>query len=338
MNDFNQLEGRASRSRSRHEGESSYALCDRLSRTRDTSPRQLPTDHDHAVPTREYQTDQSSPTLPRLLLALPSKNKKPPTAVQRLTGSLHIRAVTDCHCWRVTAYSDLWRLFALPGALLAEGPAAKAADLPSCVQGPEGPCSLRWLRPPLATCRFPVFRSYHRLLGPLADFRFPGACPPVGRNLSPSKLPQCRRRARNGFSRSRTCLPCAARLRWRESKLAAFRPDTDSVSQKIDDVTQIAIRSCDADLDTLPRRVVTEDYDRISSILVRYKLAAFDNPTRAQHCPMFDPIRGKRGASDICLERQPDDRTGESNGDPGLEASPSNIDIKCYLAYRRADQ
>ena len=32
--------------------------------TRALSPRQLPTDHDHAVPTREYQSDQSS----RLLL------------------------------------------------------------------------------------------------------------------------------------------------------------------------------------------------------------------------------------------------------------------------------
>jgi hypothetical protein len=28
--------------------------------TRASSPRQLPTDHDHAVPTREYQSDQSS--------------------------------------------------------------------------------------------------------------------------------------------------------------------------------------------------------------------------------------------------------------------------------------
>ena len=32
--------------------------------TRAPSPRQLPTDHDYAVPTREYQSDQSS----RLLL------------------------------------------------------------------------------------------------------------------------------------------------------------------------------------------------------------------------------------------------------------------------------
>jgi hypothetical protein len=55
-----QLEHGASSSRSKHEGESSFALCDRLSRTRDNSQRQLPTDHDYAVPTREYQTDQSS--------------------------------------------------------------------------------------------------------------------------------------------------------------------------------------------------------------------------------------------------------------------------------------
>jgi hypothetical protein len=47
-------------SRSKHDGESSNALCDRLSRIRDTSQRQLPTDHDYAVSTREYQTDQSS--------------------------------------------------------------------------------------------------------------------------------------------------------------------------------------------------------------------------------------------------------------------------------------
>jgi hypothetical protein len=38
----------------------SLGLCDRLNRTRDNSQRQLPTDHDYAVPTREYQTDQSS--------------------------------------------------------------------------------------------------------------------------------------------------------------------------------------------------------------------------------------------------------------------------------------
>ncbi|MGA7523190.1 MAG: hypothetical protein WBW84_12090 [Acidobacteriaceae bacterium] len=54
------LEHRASSSWSKHEGESSLGLCDRLDRTRDNSQRQLPTDHDYAVPTREYQTDQSS--------------------------------------------------------------------------------------------------------------------------------------------------------------------------------------------------------------------------------------------------------------------------------------
>jgi len=67
-----QLEDRASSSRSKHEGESSFALCDRLSRTRDNSQRQLPTDQDYAVPTREYQTDQSSlksaPTAARSVL------------------------------------------------------------------------------------------------------------------------------------------------------------------------------------------------------------------------------------------------------------------------------
>jgi hypothetical protein len=64
MNIIANFEHRASSSRGKHEGESSFALCDRLSRTRDNSQRQLPTDHDYAVPTREYQTDQSSPNLP----------------------------------------------------------------------------------------------------------------------------------------------------------------------------------------------------------------------------------------------------------------------------------
>src|SRR4030081_790529 len=60
MNIAANFEHRASSSRGKHEGESSFALCDRLGRTRDNSQRQLPTDHDYAVPTREYQTDQSS--------------------------------------------------------------------------------------------------------------------------------------------------------------------------------------------------------------------------------------------------------------------------------------
>ena len=61
MNDEIQFEDRVSRSRGKHEGEPSAAVCDRLSRTRVSSQRQLPTDHDYAVPTREYQLDQSSP-------------------------------------------------------------------------------------------------------------------------------------------------------------------------------------------------------------------------------------------------------------------------------------
>jgi hypothetical protein len=60
MNINANFEHRAGSSQDKHEGESSFALCDRLGRTRDNSQRQLPTDHDYAVPTREYQTDQSS--------------------------------------------------------------------------------------------------------------------------------------------------------------------------------------------------------------------------------------------------------------------------------------
>jgi len=60
MNSEFQFEDRASNRRSKHEGESSSSLCDRPSRTRDFSQRQLPTDQDYAVSTREYQTDQSS--------------------------------------------------------------------------------------------------------------------------------------------------------------------------------------------------------------------------------------------------------------------------------------
>ncbi len=80
MNIAIQLEDRVSRSRSKHEGESSAEICDRLSRTRVSSQRQLPTDHDYAVPTREYQLDQSSP-LPATATADPVLEKtstKPP--------------------------------------------------------------------------------------------------------------------------------------------------------------------------------------------------------------------------------------------------------------------
>ena len=74
MNNAIQLEDRVSRSRSKHEGESSAELCDRPSRTRGISQRQLPTDHDYAVPTREYQLDQSSP-LPATAAADPVLEK-----------------------------------------------------------------------------------------------------------------------------------------------------------------------------------------------------------------------------------------------------------------------
>jgi hypothetical protein len=74
MNNVIQIEDRVSRRRSKHEGESSASLCDRLSRTREVSQRQLPTDHDYAVPTREYQLDQSSP-LPATAAADPVLEK-----------------------------------------------------------------------------------------------------------------------------------------------------------------------------------------------------------------------------------------------------------------------
>ena len=76
MNITANFEHRAGSSQSKHEGEPSFALCDRLSRIRDNSQRQLPTDHDYAVPTREYQTDQSSLNLLRLLLALSSRRSR----------------------------------------------------------------------------------------------------------------------------------------------------------------------------------------------------------------------------------------------------------------------
>ncbi len=88
-----QFEDRVSRSRSKHEGESSASLCDRLSRTRVQSQRQLPTDHDHAVPTREYQLDQSSP-LPATAaadLVLEVQRQKQPQRFADVDRSHHIR-------------------------------------------------------------------------------------------------------------------------------------------------------------------------------------------------------------------------------------------------------
>src|ERR1700738_4147342 len=98
MNIDANFEHRASRSRGKHEGESSFALCDRLSRTRHNSQRQLPTDHDYAVPTREYQTDQSSlKTAPAAARSVLEKTQRQlqniPTDFAELTRSLHIRAM-----------------------------------------------------------------------------------------------------------------------------------------------------------------------------------------------------------------------------------------------------
>src|SRR5215472_8142701 len=67
--------------------EPSAYICDRLSRTRVSSQRQLPTDHDYAVPTREYQLDQSSP-LPATAAADPVLDRKKRLA--HLDRSLHI--------------------------------------------------------------------------------------------------------------------------------------------------------------------------------------------------------------------------------------------------------
>ena len=73
-------------------------LCGRSSnRTRAFSPRQLPTDHDYAVSTREYQSDQPSRQPPRPRLAPPSllerKEEKPKWRIL-LDWSFHIRINT----------------------------------------------------------------------------------------------------------------------------------------------------------------------------------------------------------------------------------------------------
>jgi len=70
---------------------------DGLSRTRNFSQRQVPTDHDYAVSTREYQTDQSQlkpapATAGPVLEKFKFNNKNNPTHARELTGSCHIRA------------------------------------------------------------------------------------------------------------------------------------------------------------------------------------------------------------------------------------------------------
>jgi hypothetical protein len=103
MNADIQLEHRAGSSQGKHEGEPSLGLCDRLNLTRDNSQRQLPTDHDYAVPTREYQTDQSSlktaPTAARSVFGKRRKQRqrqKQPHWRAELTRSLHISGGWKC--------------------------------------------------------------------------------------------------------------------------------------------------------------------------------------------------------------------------------------------------
>ncbi len=95
MNADIHLEHRADSSQGKHEGEPSLGLCDRLNRTRDNSQRQLPTDHDYAVSTREYQTDQSSlktaPTAARSVFGKGKQRQRQPHCCAVLTRSLHIR-------------------------------------------------------------------------------------------------------------------------------------------------------------------------------------------------------------------------------------------------------
>jgi hypothetical protein len=71
-------------------------LCGRSSdRTRADSPRQLPTDHDYAVSTREYQSDQPSRKLPRprLALLLNRKKKEEIKLLLVVDRSFHIRTM-----------------------------------------------------------------------------------------------------------------------------------------------------------------------------------------------------------------------------------------------------
>jgi hypothetical protein len=120
MNGATHLEHRASSSQSKHEGEPSFALCDRLSRIRDNSQRQLPTDHDYAVPTREYQTDQSS-------------LKTAPTAARSVFGERQRQLQKQPHRSRgvdaVTPYQgnaliDLFRSI----CVLGKWPASRTSD------------------------------------------------------------------------------------------------------------------------------------------------------------------------------------------------------------------
>ena len=99
MNDVTQLECRASSSLGKHEGEPSFALCDRLDRTRDNSQRQLRRIMIMRFRPANIRLINRRSNLPRLLLALPSKNntsndKNKPIGSAALTRSLHIRSAS----------------------------------------------------------------------------------------------------------------------------------------------------------------------------------------------------------------------------------------------------
>ena len=129
MNIVANFEHRASSSRGKHEGESSFALCDRLDRTRDNSQRQLPTDHDYAVPTREYQTDQSSlKTAPTAARSVFGKRKRKPKQTHR---SRPVDTVTP---YQGNALIEDW--LGTPPRLVL-----KNAVLVSCVVADEKPTS-----------------------------------------------------------------------------------------------------------------------------------------------------------------------------------------------------
>ena len=75
-------------------------------RTRASSPRQLPMDHDYAVSIREYQGDQPSRELPRPRPALPPKREKEERRKQLLAvdRSFHIRGFLRLLCGLFARY------------------------------------------------------------------------------------------------------------------------------------------------------------------------------------------------------------------------------------------
>jgi len=74
---FSTLAGSMSHRRHNRRAPAYYATeVEFESETRADCPRQLPTDHDYAVSTREYQSDQPSQKLPRPQPALPPKSQK----------------------------------------------------------------------------------------------------------------------------------------------------------------------------------------------------------------------------------------------------------------------